>query len=232
MVSYRFFKYYKSKHKLVSLLYALSFSVLVVNAVMNLARIDIQLGYFIVIPVSVCGQFEASQSCPLINFLALLTLMISILLLWASAIFRMYAYKDRLGKKIWSVILMPLSFLIAFLFTIQPSFVAGILGEENRVFVLVILFPIMSYFLLRFIPSYAFGASFWITRTLVTNVRRQNATIVAGTGLFLYLITMNQTVASSPSFVHYYVPFGIIGLSMVGLFAYLINSIDIRNDLN
>jgi len=230
--SFRFFRYYMSKRKLFSLLYGLSFSLLVINAVLNLARIDIQLGYFIVLPISVCGLFEATQSCAGINYLVFLSLIISTLLLWASAVFRMYTYKHRLGEKIWSVILMPFSFLIAILFIIQPSFVAGMLGEENRSFVIVILFPIMSYFLLRFIPSYAFGASFWITRTLVSNAKEQNATIVGGAGLFLYLITMNQTVTTFPSFVQDFIPFGIIALSMVGLFACLINTIDIENDLN
>jgi hypothetical protein len=229
MISYKFFKHYKSKRKIVSLLYALSFSVLAVNATLNLARIDIQLGYFVALPVNVCSQFEAAQSCTRINFLVLLTLIISTLLLWASAIFRMYAHKDRLSKRIWSVILIPLSFFIALLFTIQPSFMIKIPGEENRFFVLVIIFPIISYFLLRFIPACAFGASFWITRTLVTDVRRQNATMVAGVGLFLYLITMNQTVETFPIFAQNYVPFGIIGLSMVGLFAYLISTFDVRN---
>jgi hypothetical protein len=140
----------------------------------------------------------------------------------------MYAYKDRLGKKIWAVVLMPVSFLIALLFTIQPSLVAGILGEENGFFVLAILFPIISYFLLHFIPAYAFGASFWITRTLVTQVKKQNATLVAGAGLFLYLITMNQTVTTFSTFVHYYVPFWIIGISLAGLFSNMINNTDVK----
>lgn len=232
IVASKFFKFYKSKMKLVSLLYGLSFSVLTVNAILNLARIDIQLGYFVFLPIGVCGQFEAPPSCPQINFLVFLTLIISFLLLWASTIFKMNNYKHDLGKKIWVLMLMPLSFLLAQLIAFHPSLLIGILGVENRFFALAILYPIIFYFLLRFIPAYAFGASFWITRKLVTNANKQDAVFVSGVGLFLYLITMNQTITTSSSFVQYFVPFGIIGVSLVGLFVYMINVIDIGDDTN
>jgi len=231
IVASKFFKFYKSRMILASLLNGLSFSVLTFNAILNLARIDIQLGYFVILPIGVCGQFEATSSCPQINFLVLSTLIISFLLLWTSTIFKMYNYKHDLGKKIWVLILMPLSFLLVQLITFHPSLLIGILGVENEFFVLVILSPIIFYFLLRFIPAYAFAASFWITRKLVTNADKQDAILVSGVGLFLYLITMNQTITTLSGFVHYYVPFGIIAISLVGLFTYMINLVDVKNDV-
>src|ERR671925_1589696 len=108
---------------------------------------------------------------------------------------------------------MPLSFLLAQLNTIHPSLLIGIPGVENRFFVLVTLSPIIFYFLLRLIPAYAFSASFWIIRKLVTNADKHDAVLVSGVGLFLYSITMNQTITTLSGFVQYYVPFGIIAIS-------------------
>ena len=126
---------------------------------------------------------------------------------------------------------MPLSFLLAQLNTIHPSLLIGIPGVENRFFVLVTLSPIIFYFLLRLIPAYAFSASFWIIRKLVTNADKHDAVLVSGVGLFLYLITMNQTITTLSGFVQYYVPFGIIAISMVGLFTYMINLVGVKNDV-
>jgi hypothetical protein len=84
---------------------------------------------------------------------------------------------------------------------------------------------------LRLIPAYAFSASFWIIRKLVTNADKHDAVLVSGVGLFLYLITMNQTITTLSGFVQYYVPFGIIAISMVGLFTYMINLVGVKNDV-
>jgi hypothetical protein len=232
MISYRFYRYYKNKKKIVSMIYGLSFSVLTLNAILNLARIDVQLGYFVFLPVSVCGQFEASQSCPQLNILLLLTLIVSYLLLWTATIFRMYTYKAQLGKKIWTIVLLPITLILSPLLTFNHSIFEVLLEVGGGFFVLTVIFPIISYFSLRFIPSYAFGAGIWTPRKFVTDIKKQNAIMVAGAGLFLYLITMNQTVTTSIHFVQSYVPFGIVGISMIGLFAYMISAIVLRNDEN
>jgi hypothetical protein len=141
----------------------------------------------------------------------------------------MNSYRAQLGKDIWKVILLPITFLLLPIFTIYPSALISIL-HLGGFFVLTIVFPILIYFSLRFIPAYSFGASFWILKKLVTDIEEQNATMVVGAGLFLYLITMNQTITSVSNFVQYYVPFGIVSLSMISLFAYMINIVDVRND--
>lgn len=233
IIAYRFFRLCKINMNLVSLLYGLAFSVLTANAIVNLISIDIKLGYFVFLPIYApesCGQFEAPPSCPEINFLLILTIVISFLLLWVSAIFKMYSYKDRLGKKIWTVILLPITLVLVPLFPFYFPPLAALLHFKGGIFMFA-LYPIIFYFLLRFIPAYAFGASFWILKKLVTEAKKQNAILVSGVGLFLYLTTVNQHVITFSSFVQYYIPIGIISLSLVGLFAYMINIVDVRNEV-
>ena len=227
ILAYRFLKL---KMNIIPLLYGLAFSTLRVNALLNCISINLKLENFLFLPFNAppsCLQFEAPPSCSGIEFSLGLTWLISFLLLWASSIFLIYSYRSALGKRFWIFVTLPITSIIYLILPIYSPFLISLL--LSNVVLGSLVFSILFYFTPRFIVAYAFGASFWILRKIITDSHKGNFVMIAGIGLFFYLLSVNQSpilptvgdvFPASPV-----APYGIITLSIVGLFAYMINII-------
>jgi len=154
--------------------------------------------------------------------------LMSILLLWASSIFLIGSYRNTLGKKFWIFIALPVTSIIYPLiyFLILQLYIIGIdLGILDS---LPLTLSVSEYFMVGFIPAIVFGASLWTLRKIIVNAHDRNILILSGMGLFFYILSTNPSFDISaghlpfmPSFK--LPPYGIITLSLVGLFAYMIN---------
>lgn len=215
-IAYRFFKFYKTRTNVVILLYGLAFSALLINATLNCISIDIKFQDY----PSIVGSERYYKS----KMLVTITSIISISLLWAASIFLIHSNIDTLGKKYWVFAILPLVIIFPFF----SRFLYFFSIDAGMILVVTILNT-----LARFIPAFSFAANFWILRKIDITNTKKIPFMVTGFGVFLYLLSLNQSpyiylgdVIFPPSQI---LPYGIVTISLVGLFAYMINILPINH---
>ena len=118
----------------------------------------------------------------------------------------------------WYIQYYPVSFIaIPLLDTLGISIV-------NIVDIVDYLFPTL-YLVSTIIPAFVFGASFWLHRKAITDTQNQIFFTIGGIGMFFYFLTISPFVF--PQFGTFgflsKIPYGIVLLSLAGLFAYMIS---------
>jgi hypothetical protein len=90
----------------------------------------------------------------------------------------------------------------------------------------------VSYLVAKFLAAYTFGTSIWTIRKTITDNTKRDLALIAGIGLFFYVLSINQSIYLPFEGFHPLsgVPYGIVTLSLAGLFAYMMSIIDM-NDL-
>lgn len=227
LLAYRFLKKYKEDLKITSLLYGLSFSIITINAILNCISNNIFLGNLRFLSVYVpdsCLQFESPPNCTGMELSLDVTWITVFILLWASSVLFLYSNKSNLGKKFWILIFMPITLPIYEIFLLLGIHIIHLFG----IFIFIQLYFVL-HLVSRFIPAYAFGASFCTVNKAVILIGKQEFSVIAGIGLFLYLLSINQYSLLSVGTFHPLsgIPYGSVTLSLVGLFAYMISIIQI-----
>lgn len=227
-LAYRFLRFHNTNIGIIGLLYGLAFSSLTINAIIHYLSVSIRLGHFLFLRIPLpehCLQFEMPPSCSEIQSSLAITWIVSFLLVWTSSIMFNYRNRSDIGKKFWILTLLPVTFLLYY----PISFIAIPLLNNLGVTIVSIvhivnyLFPTL-YLVSTIIPAFAFGASFWIQRKNITDIKNRIFYVAGGIGLFLYFLSINPFVFPQSGTFGFLskMPYGIVLLSLAGLFAYMI----------
>lgn len=227
LLACKFLKFYKINLKIGSLLYGLAFCSLTINAILQCISLSILLGNFLFLPINApegCGGFEIPPRCPSIQLSLQVTWIISFLLLWASSILLLYRNKTLLGKRFWTIASMPVILLIHYIFPFLGLSLFDLVGIITLSYIFIVL-----YLVGKFLTAYIFGTSIWTIRKTITDNTKRDLVLIAGIGLFFYVLSINQTISLPLEGFHPLsgVPYGIVTLSLAGLFAYMVSSIRI-----
>lgn len=229
LMAYRFLRLHNIREGIIGLLYGLAFCSLIINAIFHYLSISITLGHFLFLRIPLpesCLQFEMPPSCSEVQSLLAVAWLVSFSLLWVASIMFIYRNRDTLGKKSWILMLLPVTFLLYYPFSFIAIPLLDTLGISiiNIVDMVDYLFTIL-YLGSTIIPVFAFGASFWIHRKWITDTKNQNFFTIGAIGLFFYFLTISPFVFSQFGTFGFLskIPYGIVLLSLAGLFAYMIN---------
>jgi hypothetical protein len=158
--------------------------------------------------------FEPNTELGILQYLVAVVDFAAFLLLWASTVVLLYRYSRKMGKiKFWALLSIPLvSFTIENV-VIGPL-VDGIEPSPNSLYEVVFgasIVPSISIGIL-------FGVPFWIVaRSIQRGSIMRDYLIIAAWGLVFLQITSGDGVYTAP-----YPPFGLVGVSFIGLSCYLI----------
>jgi hypothetical protein len=229
LLAYRILRFHNIREGNIVLLYGFAYCSLVINAILHYLSISINLGHFLFLRIPVpenCLHFEMPPSCSEVQSLLGVAWIVSFLLLWAALIIFNYRNRNTLDKKSWILMLLPMTFLLYYPISFITIPLLNTLGVSitHIVDMVVYLFPIL-YLVSTIIPAFSFGASFWIQINSITDTKNQIFSAIGGIGLFFYFLTISPFVF--PEFRTFGfssgIPYGIILLSLAGLFAYMIN---------
>lgn len=221
LLAQKFFSWFKTRKEMVILLYGLSSSTLVLNAILTIAYVDLVL---MGLPTYV-SPHPALQFTPFIppgsvtdilNSGFVVSSILSFMLTWSATILLLRYLSQRLGKaRYWIILSLPLAyFLIQFL----PLFynVFSLFSQSVSVFYLYTLFFTFS----RPVGAILFGLAFWMIarRLRHSGTDIPNYMIISGIGLVLLFVS-NQAIVfvDEP-----YPPFGFASVSFMGLASYLV----------
>jgi hypothetical protein len=229
VLAYRTLRFHNTREGIIGLLYGFAFCSLVINAILHYLSISINLGHFLFLRIPLpenCLHFEMPPSCSEVQSLSGIAWVVSFLLLWAASIMFNYRNRNTLGKKSWILMLLPITFLLyyPFLFITIPLLETLGVSIIHIVDIVDYFFPIL-YLVSAIIPAYSFGASFLTQRNGITDSKNQIFSATGGIGLFFYFLTISPFVF--PEFRTFGflsgIPYGIILLSLAGLFAFMMN---------
>ena len=221
----QFFSWYRSNRNMVVIFYAISSTLIAVNAVLTLIFVDIILlqqpsearphsG-----PVSpTTSLFFASVSLSsILNYAYVITTVASYVSFWFSTALLLHHYSERLGRaKYWITLSIPLVFFIS---QFMPLFVDLFSSLRQSEPILFSLIYTVIFTLSKPAGGILFGIAFWIVaRSLPHNSIVRDYLIISAFGIVL-LFTSNQAIILV-SFT--YPPFGLVTISFLGISSYLI----------
>lgn len=225
LTAFKFLRYFKmNRMNITSLLYGLGLSILTLNAVLQCISLNMLLGNFLML--SICYGFDAPQICYYVHLSLRITWIISFFLIWASSILLLYRSKTLPGKRFWIISSMPVVLLIGLIFPFIGLSLFDSLGIMTLFYILL-----ASYLIGKFLTAYAFGTSIWSIRTSIDDTNKRDLVLIAGIGLFYYVLSINQTIYLPLEGFHPLsgVPYGIVTLSLAGLFAYMMSITRVDN---
>jgi len=216
--AYKFLKFYGINLNITSLLYGFAFCALAVNAIVQSISLTMHLGNILIMPS--CYGLENPQICFYIWLSSQVTWIISFFILWAASIFLLYRSKTLVGTKFWIIVSIPVILLSQFIFPRVALSLIDLVGIDMLIFIILSL-----YFGAKLVTAFAFGTCVWTSRKIIPDISKKDLVIIAGMGLFLYILSINQTIYLPFEGFHPLsgVPFGAVTLSLVGLFAYMIS---------
>jgi hypothetical protein len=222
VLAYRFFLWFSAKKKLAILLYALSSSVLALNAGFTIAYVDsVLMG----VPAYVGPHYSLpfnpfiapGSVTDLLNSSLAVSLVASFMLSWSATVLLLNYLSRRLGKAwYWAILSLPLAyFLIQFL----PVFLNVFALFPQSVYSVFYTYTLFFTFS-RPAGAILFGLAFWI----ITRKLRDSESIVidymiiSGIGLVLLFVSNQAIIFTQEP----YPPFGFVSVSFMGLSSYLV----------
>jgi hypothetical protein len=221
LLAQKFFLWFRAKKKFVVLLYGLSSSMLVLNAILTVAYVDLVLNQLppyinphpsiVFTPSIVPGSAQ-----DILNTGFVFSSILSFMLSWGATVLLLRYLSLRWGKaRYWIIFGLSLAyFLIQFL----PLFynVFSLFPQSVSAFYLYTLFFTYS----RPVGAILFGVAFWVIGRRLRHSGRtvMDYMIISGIGLVL-LFASNQAIifVNEP-----YPPFGFVSVLYVGLTSYLV----------
>jgi hypothetical protein len=221
LLARRFFLWFKTKKEMVILLYGLSSSMLVLNAILTIAYVDLVLK-------DLSPYVNQHQGIPIVPFIVpgsvidilnssfVFSSVLSFMISWSATVLLLRYLSQRLGRaRYWIILSLPLAyFLIQFLPLVYNVF--GLFTQSVSIFYLYTLFFTFS----RPAGAVLFGLAFWM---IARRLRHGgsivvNYMIMSGIG-FVLLFVSNQAIVfvDEP-----YPPFGFASVSFMGLSSYLV----------
>lgn len=221
LLALRFLYWYRSNQNALVLLYGISSLALVLNAIFSLAFAVIilndknpQVVPHIGIPA--LDPREGSLKY-ILDQAYIFSSIASFIMMWISTALILRHYSKRVGgTTYWIILSVPLvyfltQFLILFVNIFEP------LVETDPAFINFILTIVFA--LSKPAGGILFGLAFWIVSRKANSPVIQNYLTIAGYGIILFF-TSNQAVVLV--WTTFYPPFGISGMSYVGISSYLI----------
>jgi hypothetical protein len=218
LIAKRFFSWFKYQRNSVVLAYALSISVILINAGLTLLYVD-DVMYDVAFIRPHIGGSVISFSGPKSIFHSgyIVTSVFSFILIWIATVLILRHYSKKLGKgKYWIVVSIP---LVYFLFQFQPFFLSLFtpLLKSDPLFFSIILTLVFS--VSKPVGGILFGIAFWSISRSIRRSAVRDYMIISGYGIML-LFTSNQATVliTAP-----YPPFGLATVSFMVLASYLIS---------
>jgi hypothetical protein len=95
--------------------------------------------------------------------------------------------------------------------------------------IIAFTFFLVSYSVGKFVTAFTFGTSLWTLRKIINDTSKRDLVVMGGIGLFFYILSINESIylpledLLPPTSI----PYGIVTLSLAGLFAYMMSRIRI-----
>ena len=235
------FSWYKSNRNLVIILYAISSTIIAVNAGLTLIFVDIILMHQptevrphsgFVSPTVTLFLTSVSLSS-ILNYAYIITTVASFVSFWVSTAFLLRHYSERLGStKYWFMLSTPLIF---FLSQFMPFFVDLFSAFRQSEPILFSLIYTVIFTLSKPAGGILFGIAFWlVARSLPNNSVVRDYLIISGFGIILLLVSNQAMILVSFT----YPPFGLVTISFLGISSYLIlvgiysSALSVSEDIN
>jgi len=220
MLAYWLFSWFRISRGLVVLLYGLAATMIAINAFDSLILFDVVLinKPSIITPESetvAVGNFPADNPMNIVATIQAISLNAYYLLAWGGTIILLYHNIRRIGKaRFWILVTTPMlffmSFYVTFYQTLNPPSPTGTLGSAI-IPLLIIIFSAIAALIL-------FGLAFYsIARSISEKIRVRDYMIITAYGIILFFIAAGATITGAG-----YPPFGIVNVSLVGPFSFLI----------
>ena len=220
VLAYWLFSWFKISRSLVVLLYGLAATMIAINAFDSLILFDAVLinKPSIITPESetiAVGNFPADNPMNIVATLQAVSLNAYYLSAWGGTIILLYHNIRRIGKaRFWILVTTPIlffmSFYVTFYQTLNPPSPTGTLASAI-IPLLIIIFSAIAALIL-------FGLAFYsIARSINEQTRVRDYMIITGYGFILFFLAAGATITGAG-----YPPFGILNVSLVGPFSFLI----------
>jgi hypothetical protein len=220
-LSWLFFSWYKSNHKLIMFLYFISVLVIAFNLIMTAAFVNIKLSDrppHAGIYVGSAGDISGGEHL-FLNAIYRISSFMSYFSIWITTAMLMNNYREKLANSViyWIILSIPLVyFLITYFYQFILSNILISYLEIDPITVSIALGAFLS--LSRPIGGLLFGVAFWkISKTISYEKNIKTYMIISGWGIFL-IFSANQGEAQ---FVSPYPPFGIVTITVLNLGAFL-----------
>jgi hypothetical protein len=220
VLAYWLFSWFKISRTLVVLLYGLAATMIAINAFDSLIFFD----YVLINKPSITtpetetvavGNFPADNPMNIVATVQAISLNAYYLLAWGGTIILLYHNIGRIGKaRFWILVSTPIlffmGFYVTFYQTLNPPDPTGTLASAI-IPLLIIIFSAIAALIL-------FGLAFYsIARSINEQTRVRDYMIITGYGIILFFVAAGATITGAG-----YPPFGILNVSLVGPFSFLI----------
>jgi hypothetical protein len=220
VLAYWLFSWFRISRTLVVLLYGLAATMIAINAFDSIILFDVVLinKPSIITPESetiAVGNFPADDPMNIVATVQAISLNAYYLLAWGGTIILLYHNIRRIGKtRFWILVTTPMlffmSFYVTFYLTLNPPDPTGTLASAI-IPLLIIIFSAIAAMLL-------FGAAFYsIARSVNEQTRVRDYMIITAYGIILFFLAAGATITGAG-----FPPFGILNVSLVGPFSFLI----------
>jgi hypothetical protein len=221
LLAQKFFLWFRARKKFVILLYGLSSSMLVLNAILTVAYVDLvltQLPPYINPHPSIVftPSIVPGSAADILNIGFVFSSILSFMLSWGATVLLLRYLSRRWGRvRYWMIFSLPLAyFLVQFLPLYYNIF--SLFPQSVSVFYLYTLFFTYS----RPVGAILFGVAFWVIGRRLRQSSRDvmDYMVISGIGLVLLFVS-NQAIV----FVNEpYPPFGFVSVLYIGLASYMV----------
>lgn len=217
LLAKRFFSWFKSNHNLVVLTYAISISLLSINALLTLVYVDnILIGQpnYMLPHIGHISPFDTSN--PELKSGYIISSVVAFMATWFATVLLMRHYSHKLGRvKYWIIVGMPLAY---FLSQFEPLFLSVFYAYRLSEPVLFGIVYTLIFNLSKPAGGILFGVAFWTVSRTIGPRPLKDYVLIAAYG-FVLVFTSNQAIVLVNSA---YPPFGLATISFMGLSSYLI----------
>jgi hypothetical protein len=223
-IAYQFFRWFAVRRQYTILLYALAFSLLVMDVIISVAYVADRLTY--IDPVlklkAIRSAIFTSQS-PSITMNVLSTIydyssIIAFFLLWVSNVAQLRGYSVHLGElKYWILVIAPIFFYVFPLAVDETDILDSLRLEYGGQFNLLYTIVFSPY---KQVGGLLFGITFWITSLKITRKTLRRTLQMAGAGMILLF---GSAILHGLSYV-VAPPFGLVTMSYLGLASYMLST--------
>lgn len=219
VIAQKFLSWFRSDRNYVVMLFAMSSSMLAVNAAFILSLVTVNLmnvPAYIQPHITLGTPFSSlGLLTNIINYGYIVSSILSFMLWWISAAAILRGYRKKSVKTYWVALGLP---LIYFLIQFQPFFLDVFSSYIASQPVLFSTIYTLVFTLSKPVGGILFGIAFWvITRKLGNDLSRRYL-ISAAYGLVLVFVSNQAAVLVSAP----YPPFGLVTASFMGLSSYLL----------
>ncbi len=213
----KFFSWFRSRHDIIVISYAIATGILAVNAVFTLLSVmrefagQQELIRMLGSPVSIVTNADNP-----INSIYVISSILSFIFIWVATVLLLRYYSKKVGTtKYWIIVSVPLFYFLSQFQDIFIDLFAPFRLSDPILFGIVFT---LIFNISKPIGGILFGVAFWIVSIRVSQHAIKDYLIVSAYGIVL-LLTSNQ---ATDLIVTPYPPFGLVTVSFIGLSSYML----------